>query len=179
MKRNDYYKRKLRRSLEGNGKVNEMRIYLASSWKNYDHLLILQEMLESLGHEVDCFANGKNGRFSFNWAELIHNALGCKTRGEALERLETLDAKDMWINPTVIKAFESDRKMIEWADIIILVLPSGKSSHLEAGYAKGIGKRLYILGDFKKGEFETMYRFADGLFRDDYDIPELIKALGS
>jgi hypothetical protein len=155
-----------------------MKIYLASSWKNYQHLVVLQELLESHGHEVDCFANGKNGRFSFNWAELIHNALGCETKEEALKILQSLDAKDMMSNPTVLKAFDEDRKMIEWADVVILILPSGKSSHLEAGYGKGIGKKLFILGDFEKGEFETMYGFADGLFRDDYDIPDLLAKLG-
>lgn len=153
-----------------------MKIYIASSWKNYNILLKLQTHLEKCGHEVDCFANGKNGRFSFNWAELIHNALNCETKEEAMAVLETLDAKDMMSNPTVLKAFEEDKKMIEWADAVIMVLPSGKSSHLEAGYAKGIGKKLYILGEFEKGEFETMYGFADGLFRD-YELDQLIESL--
>lgn len=154
-----------------------MKIYIASSWKNYQILLTLQTLLEKVGHEVDCFANGKNGRFSFNWAELIHNALNCETKEEALAVLETLDAKDMIDNPTVQKAFKQDRDMIEWADAVILVLPSGKSSHLEAGYAKGIGKKLYILGGFQKGEFETMYVFADGLFRGEEGILPLLASL--
>jgi hypothetical protein len=57
---------------------------------------------------------------------------------------------------------------------VVLILPSGKSSHLEAGYAKGCGKKLYIIGGFVKGEFETMYGFADGMFTD---IMELGAAL--
>lgn len=30
---------------------------------------------------------------------------------------------------------------------------------------KGRGKKLFIVGEFEKGEFDVMYGFADGMFR--------------
>ena len=48
-----------------------------------------------------------------------------------------------------------------------MIHPCGKSAHLEAGYAKGSGKLLYMWGSFPKGEFDVMYGFADGMFRLD------------
>ena len=57
-----------------------------------------------------------------------------------------------------------------------MVLPSGKNAHLEAGYAKGIGKKLFVYGDFTSGEFDVMYGFADGLFRSS-ELDGLIKVL--
>ena len=60
------------------------------------------------------------------------------------------------------KAFDEDKKWIDWADVVFLLLPAGKSSHLEAGYAKGQGKKLVIFQEnFPKGEFDVMYGFAD------------------
>ena len=44
----------------------------------------------------------------------------------------------------------------------ILVLPAGRSAHLEAGYLRGQNKRLYILFDKEPERFDVMYRFANG-----------------
>jgi hypothetical protein len=55
-------------------------------------------------------------------------------------------------------------------------MPCGRSSHLEGGYAKGQGKRLFLWGDFAKGEFDVMYGLADGLYPTER-LPELITAL--
>jgi hypothetical protein len=77
----------------------------------------------------------------------------------------------------VQKAFHFDRKMIEWADTLVLVLPAGKSAHLEAGYAKGLGKKLYIIGDFPPGEFDVMYGFADALIKTD-EIDAWLQEIG-
>ena len=56
------------------------------------------------------------------------------------------------------------------------VMPCGRSSHLEGGYAKGKGKLLFLYGEFKKGEFDAMYGFADGLYPTER-LPELTTAL--
>lgn len=66
--------------------------------------------------------------------------------------------------------FQYDFKHLNEADTVVLVLPSGKSAHLEFGWAIGQGKKGYVL--FDDGEptrYDIMYRFADGIFmgRDD------------
>ncbi len=144
-----------------------MKIYLASSWKNKTYVMLIRDYLKLFGHSVDCFCDATGGRISFNWSEIP----------EIDKKLEDCDARDMLKNQMVIDAFNEDKKMIEWADICILILPSGNSAHLEAGYAKGIGKYLYILGTFEKGSFDTMYGFADGLFDDLYELATTINNL--
>lgn len=141
------------------------RIYLAGSWKNADNILALRDLLKAEGHEVDCFASTDTGRTSFNWSELI-TALGCQERAEAEIKLAGMDAIDLLSFDRVIEAFQEDKKFLDWCDTCILILPSGKSAHLEAGYAKGQGKTLIIFGEFLKGERDVMYGFADGLYRD-------------
>lgn len=56
--------------------------------------------------------------------------------------------------------FNFDKKHIEAADGILLVLPAGKSGHLEFGYARGIGKASVILLDGEPERFDVMYNFA-------------------
>jgi nucleoside 2-deoxyribosyltransferase len=153
-----------------------IKIYLAGSWKNTWTLLPLQETLQDYGFEVDCFANDKTGRTSFNW-NCLNNALGCPNQAESEFKLKEMNARDLLAYPEVQKAFQEDKKWIDWCDVLILTLPSGKSAHLEAGYAKGQGKKLFIYGVLEKGERDVMYGFADGIFEEDYDFPKLITAL--
>ncbi len=46
----------------------------------------------------------------------------------------------------------------------LLVLPAGKSGHLELGYAIGSGKKGYILLDKEPERYDVMYAFAAGVF---------------
>ncbi|MBU1172967.1 MAG: hypothetical protein KKD44_25685, partial [Proteobacteria bacterium] len=71
---------------------------------------------------------------------------------------------------------KEDRKWLDWSDCVIMLMPCGRSSHLEAGYAKGQGKLLYIYGVFPRGEFDVMYGFANGLYRSE-QIDEMVSVL--
>ena len=144
------------------------RIYLAGSWRNKQEILLIRDILKSQGHEVDCFASEENGRTSFNWSKLA----------DIQDKLPSMDAKDMLEVPRVQEAFREDKKWLDWCNICILTLPSGKSSHLEAGYAKGQGKIVVIFGDFQKGDFDVMYGFADAIFRCD-EIDQMIDFVNS
>lgn len=128
-----------------------MKIYLASSWKNEQLVRVVQQILEQNGHEVDAFCDLSKDRFVFHYS--------------AIPNYQELDAIQFMHTPQVKKVFEEDKKWIDWADAVVMILPCGKSAHLEAGYAKGQGKKLYIFGRFIAGEFDAMYRFADGMFR--------------
>jgi len=139
-----------------------MKIYLASSWKNKESVLEMAVLLREEGHEVDAFCDEEN-RVSFNWSELT----GIMNK-EGLDLTE-LDAKDMINHWRVQEAFKEDKKFLDWADVVIMLMPCGRSAHLEAGYAVGCGKKLYIVGGFEKGEFDVMYGFADGM----YDYSEI------
>lgn len=139
-----------------------MKIYIASSWKNAPWLYELASSLRQGGHEVDLFCDEHGGRYVFDYRELKNYQ---KMTG--ITFLQQTKAK---------KAFKEDKKWIDWADCIVMLLPCGNSAHLEAGYAKGQGKQLYILGKFPKGEFDVMYGFADGIFTS---LDELLESLAA
>lgn len=138
-----------------------MKIYIASSWKNEGLVLSLAKLFRTWGHEVDCFADVSTGRYVFHWSEI-----GDRNSFDAISFLNGPQAK---------KAFAQDKAKLDWADCVVLVLPSGRSAHLEAGYAKGQGKKLYIIGDFPKGEFDVMYGFADGMYREILELQDVLQ----
>ncbi len=59
--------------------------------------------------------------------------------------------------------FEFDRTHLLRADEVLLILPAGKSGHLELGWALGQGKPGYILLD-NPDRWDVMYQFAHGVF---------------
>ena len=69
--------------------------------------------------------------------------------------------------------YEFDKFHLDRNDIAILILPAGKSGHLELGYMIGKGKLGYILLE-DPDRWDVMYQFSTGVF---YDINELIDEL--
>jgi len=136
------------------------RIYIASSWKNADWVRRLADLLRSQGHEVFDFTDTKNrvpglDKFVFGAKEWAAHS------GKSPDEIKY---KDFLTWPPTKRAFASDKAGIDWADTVVLLLPSGRSSHLEAGYAVGRDKCLFIYGDLPVGEFDAMYGFAKHCF---------------
>lgn len=70
--------------------------------------------------------------------------------------------------------FEFDKKHLDRCDIGVLVLPAGKSAHIELGYLVGCGKKAYILMDGEPDRFDLMYLFATKVFTS---LEDLLKEL--
>jgi hypothetical protein len=152
------------------------RIYIASSWKNAAHVRGLAVDLRKRGHEVFDFTDLENrpdhlDKFVFGAAEWA------KHSGKEPDEI---DWKDFLTWEPTERAFASDKAGLDWADTVVLLLPSGRSSHLEAGYAVGAGKELYIYGDLPLGEFDAMYGFARQCFRLDevFQLFDVLKGVG-
>lgn len=62
--------------------------------------------------------------------------------------------------------FGFDKHHLDSCDVGVLVLPAGKSAHLELGYLIGQGKAAYILYDQEPDRWDVMYKFATGVFTD-------------
>jgi len=142
------------------------KIYIASSWKNQKQVFWLANSLENFGFEVDAFCRTSDKRYSFHWSEMVDNEID----------LQKYDALSFLDDSKVQRAYQEDKKWLDWADTVIMLMPCGRSSHLEGGYGKGKGKRLFLYGEFPKGEFDVMYALADGLFRAN-EFDELLNAL--
>lgn len=126
----------------------------------------IANLLKHDGHKVDCFCDPSSGRYVFHWTEFV----------EKEEDLKNYNAISFLDDPRTQRAFIEDKKWIDWAEAVVMLHPCGKSAHLEAGYAKGRGKLLYMWGKWPKGEFDVMYGFADRLFDED-ELEELREIL--
>jgi len=70
--------------------------------------------------------------------------------------------------------FEFDLHHLDRCDGGILLLPSGKSGHMEMCYLRGQGKPAYILFDKEPERVDIMYNFATDIF---FNIEDLINEL--
>jgi hypothetical protein len=59
--------------------------------------------------------------------------------------------------------FRFDEKNLKACDVAVMVMPAGKSAHLELGFSIGMGKKGVILLDKEPERFDVMYRFADAV----------------
>jgi hypothetical protein len=58
-------------------------------------------------------------------------------------------------DPEVRRIFEQDMQGLKDSEKLVMLLPAGKSCHLEAGVAWGLGKECILIGEQK--EAETLY----------------------
>lgn len=70
--------------------------------------------------------------------------------------------------------FSFDKTHLDRADIGILVMPAGKSGHIEFGYLTGQKKPTYVLFDKVPERWDVMYQFATKVF---FSTEELVNAL--
>lgn len=141
-----------------------MKVYLASSWKNKKLVDKVDAFLKSKGFEVTNFTHPDDRKYLFNWEQIPNS-----------KNMNQLDVMQI---PLVNNSFKEDKGWLDWADCVFLVLPCGKSAHLEAGYAVGSGKKLVIYAEeFPKGEFDTMYGFCNIIGTNLEEVTQLMEKL--
>lgn len=139
-----------------------MKIYVASSWRNKHQQRVVSD-LRLAGHEVYDFRNPTEGDHGFHWSEVDPDWQGWSSE-DFIEGLS---------HPLCEHGFGLDCGAMQWADACVLVMPCGRSAHLEAGFFAGSGKRLVMLL-FDDCEFELMYKLADNLC---VSVEEVIEVL--
>lgn len=127
-----------------------MKIYVASSWRNPEQPAVVAR-LRAEGHEVYDFRNPPGGT-GFAWSEIDPD----------WQAWRATDYRDKLNHPRAVEGFASDFDAMKWADCCVLVLPCGRSAHLELGWSVGAGKRTIIMT--RDGEEpELMAKMADAI----------------
>ncbi len=109
-------------------------IYLASSWRNTEQPRVCT-VLRGAGHKVYDFRNPWYADGGFAWSDLDPD-----WKAWTAEEYR----KNLLYNPIASHGYNNDMRAMEWADTCVLLLPSGRSAHLEAGWFCGRGKRCVI-----------------------------------
>lgn len=124
-----------------------MRIYVASSWRNAFQPQVVAA-LRAAGHDVYDFRNPEPGDHGFGWRQ-------CATPEQLQDPRAFRD--EVLTHPVAQAGFGKDMRALAGADVTVLVLPCGRSAHLELGYATGAGQRTIVLLDAPMSEPELMY----------------------
>ncbi|MDP3999774.1 MAG: hypothetical protein Q8P76_04290 [bacterium] len=125
-----------------------MTIYLIGSLKNKE-IPAIGVQLRALGYDAfdDWFAPGPEADDFWKKYE--------ESRGRTYaEALKGHAAKHI---------YEFDKFHLDRADIGLLIMPAGKSAHMELGYMTGSKKPTFVLMD-KPDRWDVMYQFASGIF---------------
>ncbi|MEJ0094573.1 MAG: hypothetical protein WDN46_14405 [Methylocella sp.] len=136
------------------------RIYVASSWRN-KHQQAIVSMLREDGHEVYDFRSPFFGiKDGFRWTEIDPN----------WEAWTPSSYREKLLNSaTAAQGFNSDFRAMRWADTCVLVMPCGRSAHLELGWCAGAGKHT-IVHIPEPCEPELMNMIADDITVSDEEL---------
>lgn len=93
------------------------------------------------------------------------------------EKAKGVTYKEALEGPAANNIFEFDKRHLDEADACVLVLPAGKSGHMELGYILGCGKPGYALFEEEPERWDVMYRFANDVFFDVDDLVETLREL--
>lgn len=93
---------------------------------------------------------------------------------QAYERTRGRGYREAVYGPHSVHAFEFDKHYLDACDAAVMVMPAGKSGHLELGYAAGKGKRTFVLFDGEPDRFDLMYLLAERVV---FSVEELIEEL--
>jgi nucleoside 2-deoxyribosyltransferase len=126
-----------------------MKIYLIGSLRNFQIPLLAAYLRKNLcpADEVfdDWYAAGPEA--DDKWMEYE------KDRGHTF--IQALDGY------AATHVYEFDKTHLDSCDVAVMVMPAGKSAHLELGYCAGKDKRTIILMKGEPERFDVMYKFAD------------------
>lgn len=142
-----------------------MKVYVASSWRNQKQPEVVQA-IRAAGHQVYDFRNPNQDipdpDQGFHWSD-IDPEWQSWSPSQFVAALE---------HPLALDGYSRDYEALESADAVVLVMPCGRSAHLELGFGVGMGKHSIIL--LSDGEPELMYKMVPSLVTS---IDEVIIAL--
>lgn len=127
-------------------------VYVIGALKN-ENIPVIANKIRKLGYDVfdDWYSAGPEADDYFNDYR--------QKRG--------MNYKDALNSYAAKHIFNFDKLHLDRADIVLLVMPAGKSGHLELGYAIGKGKKGYILFDKEPERLDQMHQFADEIFLEE------------
>ena len=143
-----------------------MKIYVASSWRNEGRQQAMVSVLREFGHEVYDFRNPEPGDHGFSWRS-------CAGKDQLLdpERFRS----EVLTHPIAQAGFAKDMRALADADATVLVLPCGRSAHLELGWATGAKQKTIVLLDDPISEPELMYLACSHICVSMAEVVELLK----
>ena len=127
---------------------------MASSWRNMFQPAVIVA-LKSAGVECYDFRNPAPGQGGFAWSEI----------DPAWEQWTPWQWRDALKHPLAVDWFKRDMDALRACTACLMVLPCGRSAHLELGWAVGARKATAVLA-MEPTEPDLMVAMCSELFTD-------------
>ncbi|MFI4971180.1 MAG: hypothetical protein ACHP7H_00755 [Hyphomicrobiales bacterium] len=113
-------------------------------------------MLRAEGHEVYDFRNPAEGDIGFGWHQCAPEGTDRAAFRDMMQD-PAFFRDEVLTHPIARDGFSKDWHALTWAEATVLVLPCGRSAHLELGVATGRQQRTIVYLDDPMSEPELMY----------------------
>jgi hypothetical protein len=126
--------------------------FVSGRWRNRENVLDLTHKIREKGYKVYCFLEADHS------AARLHN--------DPEKDMKEFEKRD-WRNDLYVKeVFHNDMEGQRKSNVFVMLLPAGKSCHIEAGAAYGMGKKCVLIGEQKEAEslyliFNEMHETVD------------------
>ena len=135
------------------------KFFIAGRARNKENILKICSIFEKLNIPHYCFLKNEES----------HKEAGLDINDEHLA--ETFEALEL--NSSKVRTiFEHDLDGERNSENFLLILPAGKSAHIEAGIAYGMGKKCYALGEYDVTD--SLYLIFDKIFKNEDELKEAI-----
>ena len=134
--------------------------FIAGKTRNNDNILKICDIFDIYNISYYCFLKNDEA----------HNSYGDKSNSvdDNMEIFESLDLK----SDIVLNIFNEDMEAEKNSNNFLLVLPAGKSGHIEAGVAYGLGKKCFAIGEYDATD--SLYNIFEQIFKNEGELEEFL-----
>jgi hypothetical protein len=145
-----------------------LRVYISSSWKNKDRVRAIANGIRLIGHEVYDFTDPACRKTP----EIPPEKYPKDFDPTKQTYREYLSGISEWYDTV-----EENRRALHWANVVLLLLPSGNDAHADAFYGLGRGAVLAVVGQPKAGERSTTHLWAHTFLDNDSEVLEWLERI--
>lgn len=132
--------------------------FVSGRWRNRDNVLDLTRKIREKGYTAYCFLEADHSK--------------ARVKNDPEEDMRAFEQRDWRSDPYVQEVFHNDMLAEKNSGNFVMLLPAGKSCHVEAGAAFGMGKKCILIGQQK--EAESLYL----IFTENYPtVDEFLQSL--
>ena len=135
--------------------------FIAGKTRNKDNILKICDIFDKYNVSYYCFLKNDNTKDTYGDSNM--------TEEENMAVFESLDLK----SDIVLNIFNEDLDNEKNAKNFLLVLPAGKSGHIEAGIAYGMGKKCYAIGEYDATD--SLYNIFENIFLNEDELTKFLK----
>lgn len=135
--------------------------FIAGKTRNKDNILRICDIFDKYNVSYYCFLKNEDTMNSYGEDG--------QTEEEKMQVFESLGLK----SDIVLNIFKQDLDNEKACKNLLLVLPAGKSWHIESGIAYGMGKKCYAIGEFDATD--SLYNIFETIFENEHQLEEFLK----